>query len=167
MRIHSSTPYLLDKWLDFFIFFQNDCYIYIHLPWIHKYGSKKNTLDMTLRQVDAHHIWWSASGLATFHQEPMFTFVAAQNHLNRSGQVCRSLQKRWKNQHPGVLLPISMNFQELFAFNGNVLNFRSFCAAAQLRNHQPTVAILEVLLLHNFLLFLARSVTHYILWLPS
>lgn len=56
MRIHSSTPYLLDKWLDFFIFFQNDCYIYIHLPWIHKYGSKKKHIghDLTPSRCTSH-----------------------------------------------------------------------------------------------------------------
>jgi len=141
MRIHSST--LISAWqmTRFFIFFQKDCYIY------HEFTNMaaKNTLDMTLRQVDAHHIWWSASGLATFHQEPMFTFVAAQNHLNRSGQVCRSLQKNilkcwcqsewifrsylpstemsWISDH-FVWLPNSKRI------NQQLLSLRSFCCTS-------------------------------------
>ena len=125
---------------------------------------------MTLPQVHPGpswiYIWWSACGLATFHQEPMFTFVAAQNHLTGL-QV--DTEKKWeKIRHSwSVFLPIWVNFHELFAFNWNVLNFRSFCLASQLQNHQPTFAILEVLLLHQFLLLLIRSVTMYILFLPS
>lgn len=115
--------------------------------------NKKNTLDMTLRQVHSSHLM---IGFWPRHLSPRTNVHVRRcpEPPNRPGQVCRSLQKKLKNQHPEVFLPISMNFNELFAFNWNVVNFRSFFVAAQLRNHQPTVAILEVLLLHRSLLLL-------------
>ena len=71
---------------------------------------QQKKIDMTLRQV--HHIWWSASRLATFHQEPMFTFVAAQNHLTgrvRSAGLCR---KKWKDMKSSASWSVAPNLNE-------------------------------------------------------
>lgn len=110
MRIHSSTPYLLDKWLDIFMFYQNDCYMYHEFT---NMAAKKTHIGHDLTPSRTSHLM---IGFWPRHLWPRTNVHVRRcpEPPNRPGQVCRSMQKKMKRYEKFSILKCCSQSQWMF-----------------------------------------------------